>query len=114
ESGAAPRSGREQQPRKRSTPTANDALVALKALASAPFPVGKSGLTRLLEGSIQSRIQEDRSAYFAALADLQKSKIDATVDALVGCGALVYDRSREFPVLRIAQEGLDFLEAAED
>ena len=104
-SSSAPRASRERQPRKRSTTTASDALLALKALASAPFPVGKTGLTRLLEGSIQSRIQGDRSPYFGALADLQKSKIDAVIDSLVTDEALVYDRSREFPVLRITEEG---------
>jgi ATP-dependent DNA helicase RecQ len=104
-SASAPRASRERQPRKRSTTTSADALLALKALASAPFPVGKTGLTRLLEGSIQSRIQGDRSPYFGALGDLQKSKIDAVIDSLVADEALVYDRSREFPVLRITEEG---------
>lgn len=103
---------REQQPRKRTAPTVSDALTALKALASAPFPVGKSGLTRLLEGSVQSRIREDRSAFFGALADLQKSKIDAAIDALVSGGALAYDHSRDFPVLRLTQEGLTYVKAA--
>ena len=99
------RAGRERAPRKRSATTAADALVAMKALASAPFPVGKTGLTRLLEGSIQSRIQGDRSPYFGTLGDLQKSKIEAVIDSLVADEALVYDRSREFPVLRITTQG---------
>ena len=71
----------------------------------APFPVAKTGLTRLLEGSIQSRIQADRSTFFGALADLQKSKIEAIIDALVEENILAYDRSREFPVLRVTEEG---------
>jgi hypothetical protein len=79
--------------------------VALQALASAPFPVGKTGLVRLLEGSIQSRIQGDRSPYFGALGDVQKSKIEAMIDTLVDGGDLVYDRSREFPVLRLTAAG---------
>jgi ATP-dependent DNA helicase RecQ len=104
-SSSVPRASRDRQPRKRSTTTAADALVALKALASAPFSVGKTGLTRLLEGSIQSRIQGDRSPYFGALGDLQKSKIEAVIDSLVADEALVYDRTRDFPVLRITEEG---------
>ena len=63
------------------------------------------GLTRLLEGSVQSRIQADRSPFFGALADLQKSKIDGAIDELVANGTLAYDRSREFPVLRITERG---------
>jgi ATP-dependent DNA helicase RecQ len=82
-----------------------DELVTLQALASAPFPVAKTGLTRLLEGSVQSRIQADRSRYFGALSDLQKSKIEAMIDGLVESGQLVYDRSREFPVLRLTPSG---------
>jgi ATP-dependent DNA helicase RecQ len=107
-------SRRELQPRRRTAPTVADAQAALKALASAPFPVGKTGLTRLLEGSVQSRIQEDRSAFFGALADLQKSKIDATIDALVSGGALAYDHSRDYPVLRLTQEGQVYLRATAD
>ncbi len=104
-SASGTRTSRERQPRKRSVTTSADALLALKALANAPFAVGKTGLTRLLEGSIQSRIQGDRSPYFGALGDLQKSKIAAVIDSLVADEVLVYDRSREFPVLRITQEG---------
>lgn len=98
------------KPKRRSVPTAADEAVALKALATAPFPVGKTGLTRLLEGSIQSRIQGDRSPFFAALSDLQKSKIEATIDMLVDGGQLAYDRSREFPVLRVTPEGMQRLQ----
>jgi ATP-dependent DNA helicase RecQ len=97
--------GRERPPRKRTVATSGDAVIVLKALRTAPFPVGKTGLTRLLEGSIQSRIQGDRSPYFGALGDLQKSKIDGLIDTLVAEGALTHDRSREFPVLRITAEG---------
>jgi ATP-dependent DNA helicase RecQ len=110
---ATTRAGREQPPRKRTAATTADALTALKALATAPFPLGKTGLTRLLEGSIQSRIQDDRSAYFGALADLQKSKIEATIDALVSGGALFHDRGGDFPLLRLTREGLAHLQAAE-
>jgi ATP-dependent DNA helicase RecQ len=103
----------EPKPRKRSTIAPEDANIALRALATAPFPVGKTGLTRLLEGSIQSRIQADRSPFFGALADLQKSKIDAVIDALVDEGALAYDRSRQFPVLRLTERGEAHLRQAE-
>ena len=95
---------RERQPRKRTEPTAADALAALNALASAPFPLGKTGLTRLLEGSIQSRIQGDRSSFFGALADLRKSKIEAVIESLVAEGAFIHDRGGAFPVLRLTPD----------
>jgi ATP-dependent DNA helicase RecQ len=104
-SAAPSRARSEPRPRKRTSVTLGDALVALKALASAPFPLGKTGLVRLLEGSIQSRIQGDRSPYFGALADVQKSKIESLLDTLLQEGELVYDTSRDFPVLRLTPNG---------
>lgn len=95
--------------KRRSNYSSEDERLALNALASAPFPVGKTGLVRLLEGSIQSRIQGDRSRFFGALADLQKSKIEAMIDGLVDDDQLVYDRGREFPVLRLTSAGLNRL-----
>jgi superfamily II DNA helicase RecQ len=97
--------------RKRATTTPKDEVIAMQALATAPFPVAKTGLTRLLEGSVQSRIQADRSRFFGALSDLQKSKIEAMIDGLVASGQLVYDRSRDFPVLKLMPEGIERLQA---
>jgi len=74
-------------------------------VASLPFPVGKTGLIRLLEGSIQSRIQGDRSPYFGGLADLQKSKIDGLIDRLVDDGYLLRDLDHEFKLIRRTQRG---------
>jgi ATP-dependent DNA helicase RecQ len=112
---SASRVRRERVPQKRTTATAADADTALKALASAPFPVGKTGLARLLQGSVQSRIQRDRSPYFGALADLRNAKVTALIDRLVDEGELAYDRSREFPVLRVTADGQARLrQSAED
>ncbi|MCA9864507.1 MAG: hypothetical protein KC432_15845, partial [Thermomicrobiales bacterium] len=96
---------REKRPTRRNLATQQDIDTILRALGNLPFPLGKTGLTRLLEGSVQSRIQADRSPFFGALADLQKSKIDGAIDDLVANGALVYDRTREFPVLRLTEQG---------
>jgi superfamily II DNA helicase RecQ len=79
--------------------------VVLKAVASAPFAVGKTGLIRLLEGSIQSRIQGDRSPYFGALSELQKSKIDGLIDRLVEDGFLLRDLDHEFKLIRLTRQG---------
>jgi ATP-dependent DNA helicase RecQ len=105
ESVASTRAGRERQPKKRTAHTDADVAVALRALASAPFSVGKLGLTRLLEGSIQSLIQADRSPYFGSLADLRKSKIEAMIDSLVQDGTLAYARGPKYTVLRFTPRG---------
>jgi len=99
--------------RKRNGPSPKDEVIALQALATALFPVAKTGLTRLLEGSVQSRIQADRSRFFGALGDLQKSKIEAMIDDLIASGQLIYDRSRDFPVLKLLPEGIERLQESE-
>ena len=102
---AETRTRRERQPKKRTVATDADEITALKALASAPFPLGKTGLVRLLEGSIQSRIQGDRSPFFGALADLRKARIEDAIDNLVADGSLIHDRSGAFPLLRLSPAG---------
>lgn len=96
---------RQARPTRRNVATQQDIDTILRSMGNLPFPLGKTGLTRLLEGSVQSRIQADRSPFFGALADLQKSKIDGAIDDLVANGSLVYDRTREFPVLRLTEQG---------
>jgi ATP-dependent DNA helicase RecQ len=59
----------------------------------------------LLEGSIQSRIQGDRSPYFGGLADLPKSKIDGLIDRLVDDGFLLRDLDHEFKLIRLTPRG---------
>jgi len=103
---------------KRSVATSADAVIVLKAVASVPFAVGKTGLIRLLEGSIQSRIQGDRSPYFGALNDLPKSKIDGLIDRLVDDGFLFRDLNHEFKLIRLTKQGAaanpgDFVEYEE-
>jgi ATP-dependent DNA helicase RecQ len=95
----------ERAPGKRSTATSADAGVVLRAVATLPFAVGKTGLIRLLEGSIQSRIQGDRSPYFGALSELQKSKIDGLIDRLVDDGFLLRDLDHEFKLIRLTKRG---------
>jgi ATP-dependent DNA helicase RecQ len=92
---------------KRSVATSADAIAVLKAVASAPFSVGKTGLVRLLEGSIQSRIQGDRSPYFGALSDLQKARIDGLIDRLVEDGYLHRDLEHEFKLIRLTRRGAE-------
>ncbi|HEX5992581.1 MAG TPA: HRDC domain-containing protein, partial [Thermomicrobiales bacterium] len=103
--GAATNSRQERSAGKRSVATSADAIAVLKAVASAPFSVGKTGLIRLLEGSIQSRIQRDRSPYFGALGDLPKSKIDELIDRLVDDGFLFRDLDHEFKLIRLTKQG---------
>jgi ATP-dependent DNA helicase RecQ len=85
--------------------SAADAAAVLNAVTTAPFSLGKTGLVRLLEGSVQSRVQADRSPAFGALADLQKARIEALIDRLVEDGFLLRDLAHEYKLIRLTERG---------
>jgi ATP-dependent DNA helicase RecQ len=94
---------------KRSTVTADDARAVLQAVRTLPYPMGKTGLTKLLIGSIESRVRDDRSSSFGALAHLPKARIDELIDRMVKDGLLekVHQQgaSRDFNAIRLASFG---------
>ena len=85
--------------------TATDALAVLDAVRTLPFPVGKAGLTRLLAGSVESRIRADRSASFGALAGQPRGKIEGFIDRLVDDGFIFRDMEHEYRLLRLTDAG---------
>ena len=94
-----------RRPARRKTATLQDQATIIRAMQGLPFALGKPGLVRLLEGSIQSAIQADRSSYFGALGDLQKSKIEGAIEDLVEAGLLEYYESDGYKVLRLTERG---------
>jgi ATP-dependent DNA helicase RecQ len=91
--------------RTRRAPGAADALVVLQAAGALPFPMGRTGLARLLSGSQESRVREDRSKHFGALADLGQGAIGKLIDRLVELGLLYRDLEHEFKLLRVTPDG---------
>ncbi|MCC6628806.1 MAG: RecQ family ATP-dependent DNA helicase [Chloroflexi bacterium] len=87
------------------TATAADAAMVLAAVRTLPFPVGKTGLTRLLHGSIQSTIKADRSSSFGALAHLPTARIDALLDRLIAAGYLHRDDTHDYRLLSLTDDG---------
>jgi ATP-dependent DNA helicase RecQ len=85
--------------------TADDALAALTAVRTLPFPMGKAGLTKLLLGSVESRVRADRSSAFGALVGVRKAKVEGLLDRLVEDGFLDRDLSHEFRVIRLTARG---------
>lgn len=85
--------------------TAPDVHAVLIALRTLPFPVGKPGLVRLLSGSVESRIREDRSPAFGALRPFPKSKIETLVDQLIQDGFIHRDEQHEYKLLSLTQKG---------
>lgn len=96
---------REGPAKKRSATTSEDALVALEAIRSLSFAMGKPGLTKFLLGSVESRVRADRSPYFGRLTDLRKSTVERLLDRLVELEFLEFFVEREFRLLRPTAQG---------
>jgi ATP-dependent DNA helicase RecQ len=69
------------------TPDAIDELIE-RCLAHLPFPVGKSGLTKILKGAAGSPIGHDRCVEYAALAHMTGAAIESAIEQLVARGRL--------------------------
>jgi ATP-dependent DNA helicase RecQ len=85
--------------------TAADARAILTAVRTLPFPMGKTGLTKLLIGSVESRLRADRSPSFGALAHLKKGRIEELIDRMVEDGLLTRDLNHEFKVITLSRLG---------
>jgi ATP-dependent DNA helicase RecQ len=60
----------------------------LRCLTQLPFPVGKSGLAKILKGAAGSPIGPERSAEYAALNSMTGAAIDIAIERLVEQGRL--------------------------
>lgn len=60
----------------------------LECVAELPFPMGRTGIGKVLKGSITSPVREDRSRHFGALASLSGSAIEKEIDRLIDAGHL--------------------------
>ncbi len=85
--------------------TAKDAWLTLEAVQTLPFPMGKTGLVRLLTGSPESRVREDRSSSFGVLAEISRGAVEKLVDELVDLGLLDRDLSHEYKLISITSSG---------
>jgi ATP-dependent DNA helicase RecQ len=90
---------------KHRAPTPDDALVVLRAAGSLPFPMGKTGLTKLLLGSAESRVREDRAPLFGALRELSKGDVERLIDRLVEYGFLHRDLDHEYKLITVTRGG---------
>lgn len=101
--GAAPRVA--EPVHARTTITAEDALAVLQGVRTLPFPMGKTGLAKLLTGSVESRVRADRSPAFGALSGLARSKVEGLIDRLVAEGYLDRDLGHEFKIITLTAQG---------
>src|SRR5262249_51970137 len=80
--------------------------IILECVGSLPFGLGKTGLTRVLRGSVQAAVKADRCRNFGALESLPISQVGREIERLVEGGFLDREES-EFRILRLTQAGRD-------
>jgi len=77
---------------------AEAARIVLSALPLIPFNVGKSGLIKILAGSITASIKEDRMPLFGALGAWSQGRIDALIERLIADGLIARGDSEYRPL----------------
>ncbi len=90
---------------KRVWTTAGDALDILEAVRTLPFSMGKPGLTKLLLGSVESSVRDDRSALYGAMKDVSPSKVGNLIDQLITDGFLFRDLNHEYKIISVTSIG---------
>jgi ATP-dependent DNA helicase RecQ len=85
--------------------TAHDIFGVLEGVRTLPFPMGKTGLAKLLTGSVESRVREDRASGFGVLAGFSRSKVEGLIDRLVVEGYLNRDMNHEFKLISLTRKG---------
>src|SRR5439155_16409296 len=80
--------------------------IILECVGSLPFGLGKTGLTRVLRGSVQAAVKADRCRNFGVLESLPMSHVGREIERLVEGGFLDREDS-EFRILRLTQSGRD-------
>ncbi len=84
----------------------------LLCLLSLPNGVGKTGLARILTGSIAAPFSGKRSAYYGRLAALSASRIEKAAQTMIDAGYLQRDESSEYKVLTVTAQGHALLDGA--
>ena len=81
------------------------ALSTLTCLKTMPFQVGKSGLAKVLAGSITASVKGDRAPQFGALEGLSQGKISGLIDRLIEDGFIHRDETSEYRLLSLTAAG---------
>lgn len=82
-----------------------DALRILMGLAALPYPMGRSGLVRVLKGAANSPVEPDRCTEYGNLQHLSNEPLRALVERLIEEGYVVRDTSTDFRLLSLTARG---------
>jgi ATP-dependent DNA helicase RecQ len=87
------------------------ARTVLRAVTQLPFPLGRSGLARALQGARTSPVKADRFSMLGALAGSTQKSIRHLIARLEDQGLLEHYSERGYRLLRLTDEGRTRLEA---
>jgi ATP-dependent DNA helicase RecQ len=87
------------------------ARLILESMTQLPYPLGRTGLSRALQGAATSPVQADRFPHFGALASWTQKAIRELTTELVDQGLLEYYQRGNYSVLRLTAAGREQLKA---
>jgi ATP-dependent DNA helicase RecQ len=103
-----------QAPARPARPTAEEipdlGTVILQTVLALPFPVGRTGLVKVLAGAVDSVIKKDRCDLYGSLEGIPTSALQRAVDQLVEAGLLRRDPEDEYRRLFITPAGREALQ----
>src|SRR5262249_11751870 len=80
-------------------------LVLLEALASLPFPLGRTGLAKVVSGAADSVVTQDRCPQFGALAGFSLHALRAFLDMLAVEGLCALQQHGDYQLLALTEAG---------
>ena len=102
----------QKSPRQGGLAAEDPAPIILQAVAQLPYPLGRTGLSRALQGAPTSPVHSDQFPLFGALADRTQKGIRQIADGLIEAGYLEQYRKGNYPLLRLTDKGQGWLAAA--
>jgi ATP-dependent DNA helicase RecQ len=83
----------------------SDAQRALDGLKNLPFPMGRSGLAKVLKGAAGSSVDQDRCPEYAALRHLSLDAVSDLIEHLIDEGFILRDEQDEYRRLSLSSLG---------
>lgn len=84
--------------------------VLLEALASLPYPLGRTGLAKVVSGAADSSVTQDRCPQFGTLMGFSLHALRAFLDTLTEEGLCALQLYGEYPLLTLTEAGRDALQ----
>jgi ATP-dependent DNA helicase RecQ len=102
---AAPTFIPKERPVNKAPPSSHPAMAILQCVSHLPFPLGKTGLSKALKGSIASSVGADRCPEYGTLAYLSLNAIGRQIELLIAEGYLSRDEKHKFRLIALTEKG---------